>query len=220
MASFPDEDCNGDFCGSPVVKTLNSQCRGYRLDPWSGNYDPTWSKKKKKKTVMDSVYVPARKRSEVAQSCPTFCNPMDCSLPCSSVHGIFQARIREWVAISFFRGSSRPRDRTRVFHIAGRYFTIWATPANTTPISCWNPNPQGNGIRKWRQWEVTGLWQMTLMNGISVLIKQTLEMFGSFSAIQEHKATAVYELGRGSSPDTEFARAFILDFLGISFYCL
>ena len=45
-------------------------------------------------------------------------------------------------------------------------------------------------------------------------------MFGSFSAIQEHKATAVYEPGRGSSPDTEFARAFILDFLGIRFYCL
>ena len=56
--------------------------------------------KKKKKTVMDSVYVPARKRSEVAQSCPTFCNPMDYSLPRSSVHGIFQARVQEWVAIS------------------------------------------------------------------------------------------------------------------------
>ena len=44
--------------------------------------------------------------SEVSQSCPTLCNPMDCSLPSSSVHGIFQARILEWVAISFSRGSS------------------------------------------------------------------------------------------------------------------
>ena len=44
--------------------------------------------------------------SEVAQSCPTLCEPMDCSLPGSSVHGTFQARILEWVAISFFRGSS------------------------------------------------------------------------------------------------------------------
>ena len=43
---------------------------------------------------------------EVAQSCPTLCNPMDCSLPGSSVHGIFQTRILEWVAISFSRGSS------------------------------------------------------------------------------------------------------------------
>ena len=52
--------------------------------------------------------------SEVAQSCLTLCNPVDCSLPCSSVHGIFQARVLEWVAISFFRGSSQPRDGTCV----------------------------------------------------------------------------------------------------------
>ena len=43
--------------------------------------------------------------SEVAQACPTLCDPMDCSLPHSSVHGIFQARVLEWVAISFSRGS-------------------------------------------------------------------------------------------------------------------
>ena len=65
--------------------------------------------------------------SEVAQSCPTLCNPMDCSLPGFSVHGIFQARVLEWVAISFSRGSSQPRDRTWVFHIVGRRFTLWAT---------------------------------------------------------------------------------------------
>ena len=52
---------------------------------------------------------------------------MNCSLPGSSVHGIFQARILECVAIPFSRGSSRPRDRTQVYHIAGRFFTIWAT---------------------------------------------------------------------------------------------
>ena len=65
--------------------------------------------------------------SEVAQSCPTLCDPMDCSPPNSSVHGVFQARTLEWVAISFSRGSSRPRDWTRVSRIAGRHFTIWAT---------------------------------------------------------------------------------------------
>ena len=64
------------------------------------------------------------RESEVAQSCPTLCDPMDCSLLCSSVHGILQARILEWVAISFFRGSSRPRDRTWVSRIVGRRFTI------------------------------------------------------------------------------------------------
>ena len=46
----------------------------------------------------------------VAQSCPTLCGPMDCSPPGSSVHGILQARRLEWVAISFSKGSSRPRD--------------------------------------------------------------------------------------------------------------
>ena len=65
-----------------------------------------------------------KKESEVAQSCPTVCNPMDCSPPGSSVHGIFQARVLEWVAISFSRGSSQPRYRTWIFHIAGRCFTF------------------------------------------------------------------------------------------------
>ena len=52
---------------------------------------------------------------------------MDCSPPGSSVHGILQARKLEWVAIPFSRVSSQPRDQTRVSHIAGRFFTIWAT---------------------------------------------------------------------------------------------
>ena len=65
--------------------------------------------------------------SEVAQSCPTLCDPMDCILSGSSVHGILQARTVEWVAISFSRISSRPRDQTLVSHTAGRLFTVWAT---------------------------------------------------------------------------------------------
>ena len=64
------------------------------------------------------------KESEVSRSCLTLCDIMDCSLPGSSIHGIFQAQILEWVAISFSRGSSRPRDRTQVSHIAGRLFTL------------------------------------------------------------------------------------------------
>ena len=64
---------------------------------------------------------------KVAQLCPTLCDPMDCSLPGSSVHGIIQARILEWVAIPFSRGSSWPRNRTQVSHIAGRFYMVWAT---------------------------------------------------------------------------------------------
>ena len=63
--------------------------------------------------------------SEVAQSCPTLCDPIDCSLPGSSVHGIFQARVQEWIAISFSRGSSQPRARTRVSHIVDRCFDFY-----------------------------------------------------------------------------------------------
>ena len=54
----------------------------------------------------------------VAQPCPTLCDPLGCSPPAFSVHEILQARILEWVAISFSRETSRPRDRTRVFYTA------------------------------------------------------------------------------------------------------
>ena len=64
------------------------------------------------------------KSEHVSQSCLTLCNPKDCS---SSVHGILQARILEWIAIPFFRESSWLRDQTQVSLIAGRFFTIWAT---------------------------------------------------------------------------------------------
>ena len=64
-------------------------------------------------------------KSEVAQSRPTLCDPMDCSRPGSSLHGILQARTLEWFAISFSRGSSQPRDQTRVSCIAGKRFNLW-----------------------------------------------------------------------------------------------
>ena len=63
----------------------------------------------------------------VAQLCMILCVPMDCSPRGSFVHGIFQAIILEWVAISFCRRSSQPRDQTSVSHIAGRLFITWAT---------------------------------------------------------------------------------------------
>ena len=59
--------------------------------------------------------------------CQTLCDPVGYNLPGSSIHGILQVRVLEWVAISFSRESSRPKDRTRVSCIAGRHFTIWDT---------------------------------------------------------------------------------------------
>ena len=78
--------------------------------------------KKKKRPLSEKCHVSPlfpvclvkrESESEVAQSCPTLCDPIDCSLPGSSVHGIFQARVLEWVAISLSRGSSQPRDQTQ-----------------------------------------------------------------------------------------------------------
>ena len=74
-----------------------------------------------------------RKESEVAQSCLTLCNPMDCSLPGFSVYGIFQARVLEWVAISFLRGSSWPRDWTQVSCIAGK--TLYPLSYQGSPLN-------------------------------------------------------------------------------------
>ena len=72
--------------------------------------------------------------NEVAQLCPTLCDSTECSLPGSSIHGIFPARILEWVVISFSRGSSWPRGWTWVSHIAGKLFTVWATGESPTWI--------------------------------------------------------------------------------------
>ena len=82
------------------------------LAPWKENYDQ-----------------PEVKWSEVAQSCPTLCDSVDCGPPGSSVHGILQGRILEWVTISFSRGSSRPRDWTC---IGGRRFNLWLKSREVT----------------------------------------------------------------------------------------
>ena len=62
-------------------------------------------------------------------SCVWLCDPMD-----FTVHGILQARIVEWVAILFSRGSSQPREQTQVFHIAGGFFTNWVIRETQDPF--------------------------------------------------------------------------------------
>ena len=100
------------------------------------------------------------KWSEVAQSCPTLCDPMDCSPPGSSIHGVLQAIILEWVAISFSRGSSQPKDRNQVACIAGRCFNLWATSQRL-----WHSQQSRNrcfsGILLLFRWS-SGCWQFGL----------------------------------------------------------
>ena len=80
------------------ITTVGHNLATKQQQQWSGNHTPG--------------HISKVKESEVTQSCLTLCDPMDCSLPGFSIHGIFQARVLEWVAISFSKGSSWPRDWT------------------------------------------------------------------------------------------------------------
>ena len=84
-----------------------------------------------------------KSESEVTQSCPTLYNPMDCSPPGSSIHGIFQATILEWVVISFSRRSSQPKDQTRVSCIVGD--SLLSEPPGKSQV------PPGSLLLKWHQ---------------------------------------------------------------------
>ena len=100
--------------------------------------------------------------------CLTLCNPMDCSLPGSSIHGILQARILEWVAIPSSRGSSQLRDWTQVSHTAGRFFTVWVTreacsfldPLQLSVSWLWpfisaNPSPPGWPVFHFKPFQIS-----------------------------------------------------------------
>ena len=64
---------------------------------------------------------------KVTQLCPSVCDPIDSSPPVSFVHETLQARVLDWVAVPFSRGSSQPSNQTQVSHIAGRFLIVWAT---------------------------------------------------------------------------------------------
>ena len=137
---------------------------------------------------------------KVAQSCLTLCNPMD-----YTVHGILQARILEWVAFPFSRGSSQPRDGTRVSHIAGRSFTSWTTrkPKNTgvgslSLLQGIFPTQESNLPCLHTRWllaqrpsSVLGTWCMTLVSDLlshwifSTALWGRVRRWGSW-AIQGH----------------------------------
>ena len=121
------ETCLGTSPSGPVAKTLSLPVQGAQVQ------SPAWELRScvphgMTHTILKIKIKKKRKRrawagrggqvwgavGAVAQSCLTLCNPMDCSPPGSSARGIFQARILGWVAISSSRGSSQPRDGTRI----------------------------------------------------------------------------------------------------------
>ena len=91
---------------------------------WLNSNLLAWSEKNKVKSL-------------VTQSCLALCNPMDCSPPGTSLHGILQARILDWIAIPFSRASSQSRDGTQVSYTAGRFFTIRALGKHSNHTRGW-----------------------------------------------------------------------------------
>ena len=140
------------FLGGSVVKNLPADAGDVSLIPlskkilWRRKWQPTPVFLPRKFHRQRSLvgYSPwgRKSESEVAQLCPTLWDPMDCSLPGSSIHGIFQARILEWVAISFSRESSRPRVWTRVSCNVGRCFIV---AKSQTKLSDWTTNNSKTG---------------------------------------------------------------------------
>ena len=100
----------------------------------------------------------------VAHACLTLCDPMDSYPSGSSVHGIFQARILEWVAMPSSMGSSQPRDGTQVYCIAGRFFTIWATkkPHCSARLSDWTELnwTEAFSSHSWWAYLPCGMWDL------------------------------------------------------------
>ena len=107
----------------------------------------------------------------VTQSCPTLCDPMDCSLPGSSIYGILQARILEWAATLSSRGSSQPREYTQISRIAGGFFTIWGTREAT-----------------WSTWKVIIFAEKTVLKGWGCLWPSTEACLGRGSELGQHGA--------------------------------
>ena len=133
------------------------------------------------------------------QLCLTLCNPMDCSPPDSSVHGILQARILEWVAIFFSRGSSWPRDRTQISHTAGRLLTLWATKKSHKQLWC-SLNLPGVSKKKKKLllWEVKGFFKKKVDLHLE-------EMGGTEGTMPAAVSTRVPQPGEGTGPNKQLS---------------
>ena len=128
--SWPCAACRGGESVSNLAVLRVSDCGAYCLCPFTLK-SLTWNVKWMNIFLgIFQVNSSLKVKVLVAQSCPTLCDPRDCSPPGTSAQGIFQAIILEWVAVSFFRGSSWPRDWTHISYIScigGRILYQWAT---------------------------------------------------------------------------------------------
>ena len=109
MVSFHSisKECNAKECFNYHTTALILHARKYSKSFKLG-FSSIWTKNSQIYNLGFEESEESESESEVPQSCLSLCNPMDCSLSASSIHGIFQARVLEWISISFSRGSSRP----------------------------------------------------------------------------------------------------------------
>ena len=134
----------------------------------------------------------------------------DCSLPGSSIHGIFQARVLEWVAISFSRGSSQPRDRTWVSRIVGRHSTIWATrEVFVFPIVKVNGKLQQAKMAEWLRTQTLQEWR-------SGSFQPYCSKLGKFKMGSERRKPNISTIT--SWPITEIKTAVALDVISMLCY--
>ena len=119
--------CLENFMDRGSMDSRSLQATVVKSQTWLSYWAHTQSHLRMNFAFLKNSSICAPVKVLVAQSCPTLCNPIDCSPLGSSVHGILQARILEWVVIPFSRGSFQSRDWTWVSPIAGGFFTIWTT---------------------------------------------------------------------------------------------
>ena len=139
--------------------------------------------------------------------------PMDCSLPGSSGHGIFQARILEWVAMSFSRGSSQPRNWTGVSCIAGRFFTNWVTreaPTHSSPLLSAAP-PRALCPRTQHLWSLS-LSLFRLLTSHSLILQMPGQMHPLKKSLPEHWSKRI--------PVASFLLSFLFFFFSFSLHLL
>ena len=115
--THPTDECiplNWRRCREPPEETPQTHCWYRQRDIWIADW------------ICEDIYSLKSGKQDTGVLFLTYCKPMYCSPPGSSVHVILQARILEWVAMYSYRRASPPRDWTQVSHVAGRFFTIWA----------------------------------------------------------------------------------------------
>ena len=137
--------------------------------------------------------------AQLLQLCLTLCSPLDYSPPGSSVHGILQARMLEWVAMPFSRGSSQPSDQTQVSRIAGGFFTSWATREALFPNELvrywhWRICLRNSGMIHFTHKLGQNIYYVLILWGPQIPRLVSLRLEGTWVKLTENKLFSVFHI--------------------------